>query len=280
MTTWASWYGKEKAGEQGDLKTKDPRGPTTGLGRARPVLQAAVFMGSSYLGQRGSHKAGGACALQWMACVCWSERTSVELNNQGCFSHSPHWEFSELHAPSSPLMNSEDSYFHVIAVQIHYYLNKWNQSIYIHIYVHISNLHSVEMDCKNSLRSPPPLDPAGFAVWLCNTSLLHASGQALWLALANTMRQKRTDVTFQSLGVKGLCTRQPCLRTWSITIRTAWTSLLEDERPGWKSWFGSAKASADQPASSTPPRRPQMCEPAPPRLLEPGTPQQSCPVHL
>ena len=137
MTTCASWYGKEKAGEQGDLKTKDPREPRTGLGRARPVLQAAVFMGSSYLGQRGSHKASRACALQWMACVCWSERTSMGLNNQGCFSHSPHWESSELHAPSSPLMSSEDSHFHVIAVLMHYYLNKWNQSIYIYIYMYV-----------------------------------------------------------------------------------------------------------------------------------------------
>ena len=93
MTTCASWYGKEKAEEQGDLKIRDPRGLRTGLG--------CYFTGSFYCGQRGgSHKVRQLSSLQWMACVCWSERISMGLNNQGCFSHSPPWEFAELRALS------------------------------------------------------------------------------------------------------------------------------------------------------------------------------------
>ena len=83
MATCAGWYGKEKTEEQGDLKIRDPRGLRTGLG--------CYFTGSSYFGQRGSHKVRQLSSLQWMACVCWSERISMGLNNQGCFTHSPHW---------------------------------------------------------------------------------------------------------------------------------------------------------------------------------------------
>lgn len=94
VTTCASWYGKEKAEEQGDVKIRDPRGLRTGLG--------CYFTGSFYCGQRrgGSHKVRWLSSLQWMACVCWSERISMGLNNQGCFSHSPPWEFAELRALS------------------------------------------------------------------------------------------------------------------------------------------------------------------------------------
>lgn len=51
--------------------------------------------------------------------------------------------------------------------------------------------------------------------------------------MANSVKQKRTEVVFQSLGIKGPCTHQPYLRT----CRPSWNnqdSLMKDERPAEK----------------------------------------------